>query len=130
MSCKNSRVFPVRVDQEAGEGAVRFGAGVKPVVLREGHLDPHLISGDQVKQGATGQRGRFGPVAVKLKIRGHSVPVLHQVKLQAGPVHCGVDGEVIHARDLAGEASGFRVVVALFVDQDSVETDCIAHGEG
>lgn len=130
MSGKHSRVFPVRVHQEAGEAAVCLGAGVKSIVLWESHLHPHLIAGDEVKQGAAWKRCWFRPVAIKLKIRSHSVSVLHQVELQAGAVHRGVDGKVVDSRDFAGEASRLWVVVALFIDQDGVKADCVAHIQG
>lgn len=130
MSCKHRRVFPVWVHQEAGEGAVCLGAGVKSIVLWQSHLDPHLVARDEVEQGAARQRPRFGPVAVELKIRCHCVCVLHQVKLEAGAVDRGVDGKVVNSWDFAGETPRLWVVVTLFVDYDLVKVDCIAYSEG
>lgn len=129
-SGKHSRVFPVGVNQEAREGAVCFGARVEAIVLRQRHLDPHLVSRDEVEQGSSGQRRRFGPVSVELEIGRHHVSVLHQVELQTGPVNCGVNGEVINPGDPAGEASGLRVVVSVLVEHDLVKVDGVAHRQG
>lgn len=130
MSCKHSRVFPVWVHQEAGEGAVCLGAGVKSIVFWQSHLDPHLVTRNEVEQGAPGQRCWFGPVAVELKVRCYRVCVLHQVKLEAGSVDCGVDCKVVNSRDFAGEAPRVRVVVTLFVEYDLVKANDFAYSEG
>ena len=114
-SCKHSRVFPVRVHQESCEGAVRLGAGVKSVVLGQRHLHPHLVARDEVEQRTARQGHRLGPVAVELEVGGHRVAVFHQVKLQAGAVDGGVDGEEVNPGDFTGEAARLRAVVVLLV---------------
>lgn len=129
-SRKHSRVLPVRVHEEAGEGAVCLGAGVKAVVLGQRHLHPHLVAGDQVEERAARQGHRLGPVAVELEVGRHGVRVFHQVELQAGSVDRGVDGEEVHSGDFAGEAARLRAVVVLLVQQDFVELDRVAHAEG
>lgn len=114
-SCEYSRVFPVGVHEEPSEGAVCLGAGVKPVVLRQRHLNPHLVTRDEVEQRAARQRHRLGPVAIELEIGRHRVRIFHQVELQAGSVDGAVDGEEVNSGDFTGEAACLRAVVILLV---------------
>lgn len=130
VSREHGRVLPVRVDQEASEGAVGLGAGVDSIVLRQSHLDPHLVTRDEVEQRAARQRRWFGPVAVELEVGADRVAILHQVELEAGAVDGGVHGKVIHTRHAAGEATRLGVVVALLVQRDLVKVEHLARGRG
>ncbi|KFP78491.1 hypothetical protein N310_08184, partial [Acanthisitta chloris] len=97
--------------------------GVEADVVPHTHLHPHLILGLQADQGAPGERGGLGPVAVVLEEGGDGVAVLHDVELQAGAVHRGVHGEVVETWHLTGELARGGVVVALLVDEHHVEED-------
>ncbi|KFM13369.1 hypothetical protein AS27_15113, partial [Aptenodytes forsteri] len=116
-------VLPVRVDEEAGEGAVRLDAGVEADVVPHAHLHPHLVLGLQADQGPPRERGGLGPVPVVLEEGGDGLAVLHDVKLEAGAVDGGVDGKVVEAWHLAGELARGGVIVALLVDEHHVKAD-------
>ncbi|KFO82761.1 hypothetical protein N303_11318, partial [Cuculus canorus] len=120
---EDSGVFPVGVDEEAGEGAVCLDAGVEADVVPDAHLHPHLILGLQADQRSPRERCGLGPVPVVLEEGGDGVAILHDVKLEAGAVNGGMDGEVVEAGHLAGELARVGVVVALLVDEHHVEAD-------
>ncbi|KGL80621.1 hypothetical protein N309_09868, partial [Tinamus guttatus] len=120
---EDSRVLPVGVDKESGEGAICLDAGVEADVVPDAHLHPHLILGLQADQGAPRERCGLRPIPVVLEEGGHGLAILHDVKLEAGTVDGGVHSEVVEAGHLTGELACGGVIVALLHDEHHVEAD-------